>query len=505
LNKQNITEILAANFFVGVFMSKDIFGDDIKKSDRDEFSEMLAQSDNSIGKRFNVGEKILAAEILSIGKDESFVSTGSTKDALIYTKELYDTEGKLGYKVGDRIDVYVTQFKKGEIQVSKKASTSAEAESLEDAFDCMLPVEGRVNEVCNGGFRIVLMGKTAFCPISQLDSKPITDAKEYVGRKYEFLITKYEEGGRNIVVSRRKLMDQQREEAEVIFAEDHKPGDLFKGMITRIEKFGAFVDLGQGVEGLTHISEIAWSRLEHPSEVVSIGQAVTVKLLKAETQDGRLKISLSIKQAGEEPWTTHKDELKVGDIVMGKVTNLMKFGAFVQVKPGIEGLVPLSEMSYTKRINRPDEVVKSGENIKVMIKEINPIDKKILLSIRDAEGDPWSLIQTKFPVGKVTSGLIKKKETFGLLIEIEEGIVGLIPRSMYKELTEGDLEHKKVGDKVQVQIADIRFEERKLTLRPPGDAHEESWQNYQSMQAPTNNFGSALGDKLKALMDKNKK
>lgn len=482
-------------------MSKDIFGDDIKKNDRDEFSEMLAQSEKSIGKRFNVGEKITAAEILSIGKEESFVSTGSTKDALIYTKELYDTEGNLAYKVGDRLDVFVTQFKKGEIQVSKKASTSGDADNLEDAFDCMLPVEGRVNEVCNGGFRIVVMGKTAFCPISQLDSKPITDAKEYVGRKYEFLITKYEEGGRNIVVSRRKLMDQQREEAEAIFTDDHKPGDILKGIITRLEKFGAFVDLGQGVEGLVHISELSWSRLDHPSEAVAVGQTVSVKLLKIETLDNRLKISLSIKQAGEEPWTTHKGEFKIGDIVMGKVTNLMKFGAFVQIKPGIEGLVPLSEMSYTKRINRAEEVVNSGDNIKVMIKEINPADKKILLSIRDAEGDPWSLIQSKFPVGKVVDGLIKKKETFGYLIEIEEGIVGLLPRSMYKELTEGDWEHKKVGDKIQIQIAEIRFEERKLTLRPPGDGHDESWQNYQSNQpAASSNFGGAFGDQLKALM-----
>jgi small subunit ribosomal protein S1 len=200
---------------------KDIFGDDLNKEERDEFTEMLAQSEKSIGKKLNAGEKITAAEILSIGKEESFVATGTTIDALLHTKELYDTEGKLAYKIGDRIDVFVTQVKNGEIQVSRK-NTGGDADSLEDAFDCMLAVEGRVSEVCNGGFRVVLMGKTAFCPVSQMDNKPITDQQSYVGRKFEFLISKYEERGRNIVVSRRKLLDQQKEESSAIFAEDHK-------------------------------------------------------------------------------------------------------------------------------------------------------------------------------------------------------------------------------------------------------------------------------------------
>jgi small subunit ribosomal protein S1 len=228
-----------------------------------------------------------------------------------------------------------------------------------------------------------------------------------------------------------------------------------------------------------------------------------VKLLKIETLDGKAKISLSLKQAGEEPWIAHKDDFKVGDIVSGKVTNLLKFGAFVQIKPGIEGLVPLSEMSYTKRINRPEEVVSPGETIKVLIKEINSSDKKILLSIRDAEGDPWSLVPNKFPVGKIVSGTIRKKENFGYLIEIDDGVVGLLPRSLYKETTEGDWEHKKIGDQVQIQIAEIKFEERKMTLRPPSDGHDESWQNYQNnQQLSTSSFGGALGDQLKQLMNK---
>jgi small subunit ribosomal protein S1 len=484
---------------------KDIFGDDIKKEGRDEFTEMLALSEKSLGKKLSTGEKITAAEILSIGKEESYVSTGTTVDALLHTKELYDAEGKLAYKVGDRIDVFVTQLKDGDILVSRK-NTGGEADNLEDAFDCMIPVEGRVSEVCNGGFRVILMGKTAFCPVSQMDIKLISDQQSYVGRKFDFLISKYEERGRNIVVSRRKLLDQQKEEAGAVFNEDHKPGDLLKGIVNRIEKYGAFVDLGQGLDGLIHISEVSWSRLDNPSEVLNVGQMVTAKLLSAETVDGKLKISLSLKQAGDEPWTTYKNDFKEGDVVVGKVTNLLKFGAFVQIRPGIEGLVPLSEMSYTKRINHPEEVVKAGETVKVLIKEINQNDKKILLSIRDAEGDPWTLIQSKFPVGKVVPGTINKKEVFGYLIQIDEGIVGLLPKGLYKELTEGNWENKKVGDQVEVQIAEIKVDDRRLTLRPPSDGQDESWKNYQSSQQQnTSSFGGSLGDQLKQMMDKNKK
>lgn len=474
--------------------NKDLFGDDSNPTAQDEFAALLAMNDPSTAKKLKAGDKI-TGEILTIGKDESFISTGTTIDGLILTSELKDADGNLAYKVGDKIDLFVNQIKGGEIRLSKKSS-GGDADSLEDAFDCMIPVEGRVTETCNGGFRVNLMGKTAFCPISQMDAKPITQAADYVGKKYEFLITQFEKKGRNIVVSRRKVLDQQKEESAAAFAEDHKEGEIIKGMVTRLEKFGAFVEVAPGLEGLVHISELSWSRLAEPSEAVQIGDSLPVKILKIEDLNGQLKISLSAKQASEAPWTTANQQLKVGDVVTGRVTQCLKFGAFVQVLPGIEGLIPLSEMSYTKRVMRSDELFKTGDQVRVLIKEINLDDRKMLLSLRDAEGDPWSLVHQKYPVGKVLPAKVEKKETFGLLVSLEPGVVALLPKSSYRDLTENPYEHAKVGDQVTVQVAEILFEERKMRLAPPKEGDDGTWQEFASQ---SKSFGNSFADQLKGF------
>lgn len=478
--------------------NKDLFGDDVTSTAHDEFASLLATHDPQSQRALKVGDKI-TGEILSIGKEECFLSTGTTNDGLLLTSELKDADGKINNKVGDQIEVYVNQIKGSEIRLSKKSS-HADAENLEDAFDCMIPVEGRVSEVCNGGFRVSLMGKTAFCPISQMDSKPITQAEDYVGKKFEFLITQFEKRGRNIVVSRRKVLDQQKDEASAAFTEDHKIGDLMKGVVTRVEKYGAFVELSPGLEGLVHISEISWSRVNDPNDVVKVGDSLSVKILKIEDQGGQLKISLSSKQATDAPWTTAHQQLKAGDILEGTVTQCLKFGAFVQVLPGIEGLIPLSEMSYTKRVLRSDELIKPGERVRVLLKEINPEDRKLLLSLKDANGDPWALVMQKYPVGKIIQGSIEKKEPFGLFIALEPGITALLPKSSYKDLTENPYEHAKMGDPVSVQVAEILFEDRKMRLTPPKDGDDGSWQEFSKKS--TQVFGSSLADQLKSFQAK---
>lgn len=475
--------------------NKDLFGDEPSQNTQDEFAALLAQSDSKTGKKLSAGDKI-NGEILSIGKEESFISTGTTIDGLILTSELKDAEGNLTHKVGDRIDVYVNQIRGGEIRLSKKSS-GGDADSLEDAFDCMIPIEGRVTEVCNGGFRVNVMGKTAFCPISQIDSKHVTQAADYVGKKFEFMITQFENRGRNIVVSRRKVLDQQKEESAAAFAEDHKQGEIIKGIVTRIEKFGAFVEVAAGLEGLVHVSELSWSRINDPNEAVKIGDSLQVKILKIEDLNGQLKISLSVKQASETPWTSADQQLKIGDVVTGTVTQCLKFGAFVQVLPGIEGLIPLSEMSYTKRVLRSDELIKPGDQVRVLVKDVNLDDRKVLLSLKDADGDPWALVTQKYPVGKVVQGTIEKKETFGLLISLEPGVVALLPKGSYRDLTENPYEHAKVGDKVNIQVAEIQFEERRMRLSPPKDGDDGSWQEFATGQSKS--FGNSLADQLKGF------
>jgi small subunit ribosomal protein S1 len=389
---------------------KDIFGDEIDtKKSFEDFESMFAQSEQGLKTRVSVGDKI-RGEILSIGKEESFVSTGTPVDGMLFTRDLLDENKEVKYHVGDMIDVVVVSMKGGEVRLAIKGSKSAATDDLEDAFDMELPVSGTVTEVVNGGLRVNVQGKTAFCPISQIDSRFVTDASEYVGRKFDFLITQFDK--RNIVVSRRKLLDLEKAENEGAFMEKRKVGDVLEGRITRLEKFGAFVELEAGVEGLVHLSELTWSRVHSPQEVVTAGQAVTVKLLKIEEVDGKLKISLSMKQA-------------------------------------------------------------------------------------DGDGNPWNSVPAKFPVGTVVNGKVEKKEVYGLFVNIAPGITGLLPKAKWRDHVDGaTFENKKRGDDIAVQIDEIKFEEKKISLGVPGAGEDHSWRSHQP--ASGSGFGS-LGDALKGL------
>ena len=362
---------------------RDLFDDDTGDKGPSDFAQLFETSLGAVGKKLNVGDKI-RAEVLTVGKEELFVSTGTINDGVVMRNDL----GELKPKAGDFLDLYVTNVKGSQISLSPSPTSKNLSDDLEDAFDMMVPVEGRVTEAVNGGFRIDVLGKTAFCPMSQIDSRRVDDPTSYIGKKFEFMVTQFDRKGRNIVVSRRKLLDEQKEANLTAFTEDNKPGDMVKGTVTRLESFGAFVEIAAGLDGLVHISQIAWSRLSHPSEALKIGQEVSAKILKIEEGlNGRMNISLSIKEATPAPWESLPSNIREGEVIEGRVTRIMKFGAFVEVAPGIEGLVPLSEMSLTKRVVRAEEVVKEGERVKVRIKEVRIDDQKLLLSIKDADED----------------------------------------------------------------------------------------------------------------------
>ncbi len=387
---------------------KDIFGDDVPESkDFESFEALFAQSEKGFKTRLSVGDQI-NGEILSIGKDESFVSTGTPTDGVILTKDLMDENKEVKYKVGDYIDVVVTAIKGGEVRLSKKGSMNTTTDSLEDAFDMELPVEGRVTETCNGGFRVNVQGKTAFCPISQIDSRFVQDANEYVGKKFEFLITQLDPKGRNIVVSRRRVLELQKAEHEGTFMLQHQPGALLEGKIVRLERFGAFVELEAGIEGLIHVSELSWSRVHDPKEVVSLGQPVTVKLLKTEEAEGKLKVSLSLKQA-------------------------------------------------------------------------------------DGAGNPWTTVPTKFPVGTVVQGKVEKKENFGLFVTLAPGVTGLLPRSKWRDSVDAaQFENKKRGDDITVQVDQVLFEEKKISLALPGEVEDQSWKAHSTSASGLGAMAEAL-------------
>lgn len=375
---------------------KDIFGDDVQETkDFTSFEQMFAQSEKNMDRKLRVGDAF-RGEILSIGKEEAFVSTGTPADGMMFTRDLMDENKQVIHSVGDVIDCVVTAIKGGELRVAKKGAKGVETDSLEDAFDMELPVDGRVTEVVNGGFRVSIQGKTAFCPISQIDLKFVTDTAEYVNKKFEFLITQFDPKGRNIVVSRRKALEIQKAENEGAFMQKYEAGALIEGRIVRLERFGAFVELEAGVEGLVHVSELAWSRIHDPKEVVSVGQNITVKLLKTEEVDGKLKISLSLKQAGGEgnPWSTITERFPVGTVVKGTVEKKETYGLFVNLAPGITGLLPKSK--YRDSVDASQfENKKRGDEIMVQIDQILLEDKKLSLGVPgEGEDNSWRQHQT---------------------------------------------------------------------------------------------------------------
>ena len=388
----------------------DLFNDEPTTQNSQDFASLFEQSLGSTSKKLKVGDKF-RAEILSIGKDESFVSTGTPQDAIIFNSDLLDENKNIKYKVGEFIEVVVVRANNNEIRVTRKGSKSApvEFDSLEDAFDMELPVEGKVTEVVNGGYRVSIQGQSAFCPFSQLDSRPIQDPASMISKKFDFLITQFDARKKNIVVSRRKLLDLQKAENEGAWLQTHKVGDLIQGQVTRTEQFGAFIDLGGGVEGLVHVSEIGFTRLRHANEGVRIGDKVQVKILKVDEEDSRLKISLSIKQAGGvgDPWMQVPQQFPVGAIVEGTVDKKEVFGVFVVLTSGINGLLPKSK--WRDSINaKTYENIKKGDSIKVRIDELKFEERKISLGLPTEEDDgSWKQHQTNQNFGSLAAAFSK--------------------------------------------------------------------------------------------------
>jgi len=276
------------------------------------------------------------------------------------------------------------------------------------------------------------------------------------------------------------------------------------GTVTRIMPYGAFVQLSLGVEGMVHISEMNWSKSAKPESLVNVADTVRVKVIGMEPDQkpGLLKISLSMKQLTEDPWNTAGQQFHEGDKVQGTVTRCANFGAFVEVAPGIEGLVHISEMSYTKRILKPEDVVSAGETVSVLIKEVDMEKRRLSLSIRDAEGDPWVEVAQKYTIGQLLEGVLEKKEKFGFFVNLEPGITGLLPKSnLNKAEKPAEFEKLKEGDAIVIMIEAINPGERKITLTPADTAGEQNWQSFSN---PSATSLGALGDKLQLALDKKK-
>ena len=471
----------------------------------ENFADLLEASSPEARADIRVGDRI-KGRIISIGKETVFIDTGMKIDAVVDRSELLDSDQNLACSEGDELELYVSAVGENEIRLSRAISGIGGAQILREAYQKSAPVEGKIKEVCKGGYHVDVLQRRAFCPFSQIDSAPVEDPSVHVGATYAFLITRFEDKGRNIVVSRRELLNRELEVARKQFLASLQVGDVLDGHVTRIMPFGAFVALSAGVEGMVHVSEISWSKTADPGEVLQSGDRLRVKVIgmDAGSGSGQLRIALSIKQLLEDPWLSVEDQFREGDVVRGKVTRCMAFGAFIEIAPGIEGLVHISEMSYTRRVHKTEEVVTPGDAVTVVVKSVDPEKKRISLSLRDAEGDPWAEVLERFAVGQRVEGVLEKKEKFGYFIRLAPGITGLLPMgSIRRSSSASALEKAKAGETMAVAIEEINLQRRRISLAPAGAGEEGEWQRFAQ-----NNRESSLGslaEKLQSALASQKK
>ncbi len=453
--------------------------EDPEDSEEMSFEELFNSYDAKIGQELKQGDMV-EGKIISIGKSSVYIDTGTKSDGVVDKIELLDENGELPFQANDILKLYVVSLSESEVILSKAISGAGKVTMLEDASRNKTPVEGKVTGVIKGGFDVDILGKRAFCPVSQMDVRYVENPEDYLDQTHHFLISRFEEKGRNIVVSRRELLNEQIKAEQKAFLAKVTEGDIVQGCVSKLMPFGAFIEVAPGVEGMAHISELSWSRVEKPDEIVQAGDMVTVKLLKIETREGDTpKISLSIKQVDANPWDNMGSAFKPGDQVMGKVVRLAAFGAFVELAPGVDGLVHISEMSHTKRVLRPEDVVQEGEQVQVVIKAIDQDSKRISLSIKDGLGDPWTGITTKYVPGAVVKVTLEKKETFGFFMNLEPGITGLMPISNIRNAaSSAEYEKLKPGESISVLIQEVDEDNRRLTLGSPEQKESDDWKSF---------------------------
>ncbi len=479
------------------------FDDENSEEKEQSFAAMLEAYSPGADSDMGVGDKI-SGKIVSIGRDSVFVDTGTKIDGVVDKAELLDENGEIALSEGDILELYIVALSDEEIKLSKALSGIGGLNMLKEAYEKAAPVEGKISETCKGGVRVDILQRKAFCPVSQIDINYVENASDFVGQSFNFLITTFEENGRNIVLSRRALLAREQEKSRKEFYQTLSVNTTMDGTVTRIMPYGAFVQLSSGVEGMVHISEMSWSKAAKAESLVNVADTVRVKVIGIEPdkKPGLLKISLSMKQLTEDPWDSAGEQFHEGDKILGTVTRCANFGAFVELAPGIEGLVHISEMSYKKRVLKPEDVVTAGETVSVTIKEVDLDKRRISLSIRDAEGDPWVDIAEKYKIGQSVEGILEKKEKFGYFINLEPGITGLLPKSYLNKASKpSELEKLKEGDAIAIMVEAINPGERKITLTPADTADEQNWQPFSD--ASTTSLG-ALGEKLQRALDKKK-
>ena len=430
----------------------------------DETMDTLMTMYEESFKRFAEGE-VVTGRIISIDKDYVLVDIGYKSEGQIRIQEFKDENGELTADVGDKVDVMVEWWDDDEERVilsKEKAAKVKVWEEIKASYDEDGTVEGVIANRVKGGFSVDI-GVLAFLPGSQADLRPIRNLDEMVGKTFAFKILKFNQKRSNIVLSRRMILEEERDSKRTTTLNTIHENKVVDGVVKNITEYGVFVDLG-GVDGLLHITDISWGRVKHPSELFSVGDHIAVKILNLDLE--RERVSLGMKQLTEDPWLTASEKYPITSRVSGKVVSLTDYGAFVELEEGIEGLIHVSEMSWTRKIRHPSKVVSVGEVVEAVVLDIKPESRRISLGMKQVVPNPWDVISEKYPVGTTIEGKIKNITDFGLFIGIGEGIDGLVhisDISWIKRIKHPSEIYKK-GDVVQAIVLDIEKENERFSL-----------------------------------------
>ena len=429
----------------------------------DEFAALL---DESLGGSTSFEGSVVKGTVIRIANDFVTIDVGLKSEGRVALREFANGTGAPEIKEGDVIDIFVDRMenKEGEAVLSRDKARREEAWTvLEKAFTDNERVMGTIFGRVKGGFTVDLSGAVAFLPGSQVDVRPVRDVGPLMGQAQQFAILKMDRRRGNIVVSRRAVMEETRAEDRTRLMGALSEGQVLDGVVKNITDYGAFVDLG-GVDGLLHVTDIAWKRINHPSEALTIGQQVKVQVIRFNPETQR--ISLGMKQLMSDPWDGAGAKYPVGLKLKGRVTNITDYGAFVELEPGVEGLVHVSEMSWTKKNVHPGKIVSTSQEVEVQILEVDPVKRRISLGLKQTLQNPWEAFAEKHPVGTVVEGEVKNKTEFGLFIGLENDVDGMVHLSDLDWNRPGEqvIDDFKKGDIVRAQVLDVDVEKERISL-----------------------------------------
>jgi small subunit ribosomal protein S1 len=466
----------------------------------EDFAAMFEASVKA--RQFDRGQTI-EGTIVGFGPKVAFVNVGGKAEAEIDLAELKDADGNLEMSVGDRIQAMVVSTTGGIVLSRKGVRNAATQRDLEDAFQAGLAVEGKVENVVKGGYEVRIARERAFCPLSQIDIVRTADPAVHVGQVYAFRIIEYKDGGKNVVVSRRKHLEAQQRASAADVRKSIVPGAVITGRVASVPEFGAFVDLGGGIQGLLHVSEMGWSRVTNPNEIVAPGDQITVKVLRVD--DATQKISLGLKQLQNDPWTTVATNYEVGQVRTGRVTRVADFGAFVELEPGIEGLAHASTFAPTGRTGGWAKSVAVGFTGAFEILSIDTAQKRIGLALVDEGSSRAASVQGAIVPGAIVTGKVERHEKFGVFVFLSPGHTGLMPFAETGVDRDTDmLKAFPIGSDVEVVVLEVDPAGRRIRLSKKAVAEHREQAELREYAArpdaaPTASLGS-LADNLRSAL-----